>query len=103
MCNRKSRADISDNKTSSSVITVSYSIPEPKLISTIDPEDGNWPACLKNHKDREEYRKEVAEVVKMINTKDSKIQVFLKLVEAQPLVVVTNSIIDGSAQYLVNF
>ena len=47
-----------------------------------------WVEFLKNHKDNGDYNKEALEVVELCKPKGGKHQVFAKLTETQPLVVV---------------
>ena len=62
-----------------------------------------WEEFLKNHKDNDDYNKKALEISELCTPKGDKNQAFAKLTEAQPLVVVSKSAVDGAAQYLFNF
>ena len=62
-----------------------------------------WAEFLKNHKDQDEYKKCSMEIAQLCNPKEVKIQVFTKMKEAQPFVVVSKNAVDGTAQCLFNF
>ena len=61
-----------------------------------------WVEFLKNHKDNEDYNKAAVEVTDLSKPRD-KNQALTKLTEAQPLVVVSKSTVNGAAQYLLNY
>ena len=61
-----------------------------------------WAAFLKYHKDSDEYNKASMEVVELCDLNKDKSQVFTKMTEAQPLVVVLKSAVDSTVQYLFN-
>ena len=62
-----------------------------------------WADFIKDYKDWDEYDKGAMEIAHNCKKKEDKIQVFKKMTEAQPLIVVWKSAVDGAAQYLFNF
>ena len=57
----------------------------------------------KDHKDQDEYNKREMEIAQLWKSKEDKIQVFKKMTEVQPLVMVSKSAVDDVEQYLFNF
>ena len=63
----------------------------------------SWAEFLRNHKDSIDYNNAALEVAELCKPEKDKYQVFTKMTEAQLLVVVSKSAVDGAAQYLFNF